>query len=87
MKYSEKNAEVSNILDLNVIWLVRIILNIKSFLGRTDLHKMVRGRVMKWRGGGLEGFTWDFWREWSKNTYKMEINKISKNIIVIIYLF
>ena len=43
MKYSEKNAEVSNILDLNVIWLVRIILNIKSFLGRTDLHKMVRG--------------------------------------------
>ena len=51
MKYSEKNAEVSNILDLNVIWLVRIILNIKSFLGRTDLHKMVRGAVMKWRGG------------------------------------
>ena len=42
---------------------------------------------MKWRGGGLEGFTWDFWREWSKNTYKMEINKISKNIIVIIKLF
>ena len=73
MKYSEKNAEVSNILDLNVIWFVRIILNIKSFLGRTDLHKMVRGGGDKVEGG-LEGFTCDFWREWSKNTYKMEIN-------------